>query len=125
MGLIINKYENEVDKAWYDSSNVIYSECVDNKNDYKDLFVTFKSGDTYHYKNVTVQDYLMFRSDVSQGKALNKFITKKVDGKFVYEYEKKEKKDVSKLVEERDQLLEEKKQEKLNEDDERGEAMEW
>lgn len=108
MSIVISKYENNVDKAWYDSSNVIYSECIDNADDYKDLFITFKDSRTYHYKGVTVQDYLLFREDVSQGKALNKYITKKIGGKPVYEFERLENKDLTLLNEEKDKLLLEK-----------------
>lgn len=108
MAVVVNKYENNIDKAWYDSSNIVYSECIDNVDDYKDLFITFKDGRTYHYKNVTVQDYLLFREDASQGKALNKYITKKIDKKPVYEFERLENKDLILLSEERDKLLEEK-----------------
>ena len=74
MSKIYNLYENEVDKTWYDSSNVIYSECDDVTDGLKVVRVTFKNGRTYKYTDVNVNDYLMFRESVSQGKALNKFI---------------------------------------------------
>lgn len=109
MSLIINKYENNIDKCWYDSSTIIYSECVDNKDSYKDLKVTFKDGRTYLYKGLIVQDYLLFRSDISQGKALNKYIAfkNKVTGKNKYEFEKSDSIDVNQLNEEKVLLIEE------------------
>ena len=74
MSKIYNLYENEVDKTWYDSSNVIYSECDDVQDGLKVLRVTFKNGRTYKYSDVNVNDYLLFRESLSQGKALNKYI---------------------------------------------------
>lgn len=74
MGKIYNLYENDVDKTWYNSSNVIYSECDDISDGLKVLRVTFKNGRTYKYSDVNVNDYLLFRESVSQGKALNKYI---------------------------------------------------
>ena len=74
MSKIYNLYENEVDKTWYDSSNVLYSECDDVTDGFKVLRITFKNGRTYKYSNVNVNDYLLFRESISQGKALNKYI---------------------------------------------------
>ena len=74
--------EARIDRAWYDSSNVLYSECEDKENDYKLLKVVFKNGGTYLYKKVDVNDYLMFMAgglDGSNGKALNKFIKAKCE----------------------------------------------
>lgn len=100
MGKIIAIYSNNVDKAWYESSNVVYSECIDKKNELKEVNVVFKNGTEYTYFDVAVQDYLMFREDASQGKALNKFIKK-------YEYAKhEEKRDLALLNEELENLLE-------------------
>ena len=67
-------YCNDVDKVWYDSSNVLYSECDDITDGLKVLRVTFKNGRTYQYYDVNVHDYLLFRENASQGVALNKFI---------------------------------------------------
>lgn len=50
---------------------------IDNKDSYKDVYVTFKDGRTYHYKNVTIQDYLLFKGCESQGKALYKYLAQK------------------------------------------------
>ena len=85
MSRIFGFYTNDLDKSWYDSSNVKYSECDDHDSAMKTLRVVFKNGTQYEYKNINVQDYLFFRDAVSQGKALNKYI--KANG---YEYEKLE-----------------------------------
>ena len=49
MSKILNYYNNKthIDKVWYDSSNVLYSECDDIENDYKNVRVTFNNGSTY------------------------------------------------------------------------------
>lgn len=81
MSAILNIYKDNVDYTWYDSSNVLYSECYDKDNDLKDLKIVFKGGRSYLYEKIDVNDYLMFRSDLSQGKALNKYIiVKDVNG---------------------------------------------
>lgn len=81
MSAILNIYKDNVDYTWYDSSNVLYSECYDKNNDLKDLKIVFKGGRSYLYEKIDVNDYLMFRSDLSQGKALNKYIiVKDVNG---------------------------------------------
>ena len=80
-----NIYCNGVDKTWYNSSNVIYSECIDHDNKPKTLKVVFSNGTQYEYKNVDVRDYLLLRESDSQGKALNRLIKEKN-----YEYEKLE-----------------------------------
>lgn len=74
MSKIFNVYSHDVDRTWYSSSNVIYSECIDNTNALKTLKVTFKSGKEYQYDDVNVMDYLEFRNSESQGKGLNKYI---------------------------------------------------
>lgn len=92
MSIRTNLYENKIDYCWYDSSNILYSECVDNKDDFKTLYIIFKNGIKYVYKNVNVNDYLMFRTDLSQGVALNKYLKK-------YDYEKLETINLSELKE--------------------------
>jgi hypothetical protein len=92
MSIRTNLYENEIDYCWYDSSNLLYSECVDNKNDFKTLYIVFKNGVKYVYKDVNVNDYLMFRTDLSQGIALNKYLKK-------YKYEKLEMVNITELKE--------------------------
>lgn len=81
MILLRDYNENErIDRVWYDSSNVVYSECEDNKDDYKTLRVVFKTGDMYEYKDVDVKDYVMFIAGGtagSNGKAFYSFIRSK------------------------------------------------
>jgi hypothetical protein len=95
--------DKRLDRAWYSSSNIVYSECDDNLNALKTLRVTFKNGATYEYKDVDVNDYLMFMNgglDGSNGKALNKFIKPK------YEFEKLENLNVEELMKECEKLRE-------------------
>lgn len=80
MSVILEQYKDRVDRVWYDSSNVVYSECYDYENSLKDLKIVFKEGRTYLYKEVDVNDYVLFKRDLSQGKALNKYIVKKYKG---------------------------------------------
>ena len=74
--VIFNKYVNNRDYCWYDSSNVIYSECYDNEGPAKNVKVVFKNGGTYLYKNVSNDDYISFRQAESNGKALNEHLKK-------------------------------------------------
>ena len=67
-----------IDKSWYQSSNVLYSECIDVEDELKTLKVVFKNGTQYQYEDVDVNDYLLFRDAESQGQALNKIIKKKL-----------------------------------------------
>ena len=102
--------EKRLDRVWYDSTNVFYSECEDIVDDYKILRVVFNNGATYEYKNVDVNDYVMFVRgglDGSNGRALNKYIKPRC------ECEKIENMDKEKLTEELNRLLEEKRQKKL------------
>ena len=78
--------KTRTDKVWYESSNVVFSKFVENEFDNNgQLYVTFKNGATYHYKDVDMPtDYLLFKSggiDNSQGKTLNK----QIKGKYPYE----------------------------------------
>ena len=103
MSRIFGFYANDVDKNWYQSSTIRYSECDDHDNDLKTLRVVFNNGSQYEYKKVSVQDYLMFRNnDASQGKALNQYI--KAKG---YEYEKLEDANMEALEDELNFRLEE------------------
>lgn len=97
MSRILNFYTkdkdgNDVDRTWYDSSTIKYSECLDADNALKTLKVVFNNATQYEYKNIKVQDYLMFRDSASAGKGLNQFI--KANG---YEYEKLENADLATL----------------------------
>ena len=97
MAKIFNYYADNVDKTWYDSSNIKYSECIDHDNELKTLKVVFNNGSQYQYNGVNVNKYLLFREDLSQGKALNKYI--KGEG---YEYTKLENADMENLEKELD-----------------------
>lgn len=85
----------DTEKTWYASSNIKYSECVDNDNALKTLRVVFNNGTQYQYEKVNVFKYLMFRDADSQGKALNQYI--KPEG---YEYKKIEDSDLDGLEKE-------------------------
>lgn len=74
MSKIFNYYCNDKDKTWYTSSNIKYSECDDKEGELKVLRVVFNNGAQYEYTGVDVNQYLLFREDSSQGKALNKYI---------------------------------------------------
>lgn len=81
MSVKLSEYVDNVDYCWFDSSNVFYSELHDHVNELKTLYVTFKNkGITYKYEDVDVADYVLFKHDVSQGKAIHKLI-KKYNGK--------------------------------------------
>ncbi len=72
------------DMVWYDSSSILYSKYVENKDfNYGDLYVVFKNKTAYRYSDVDLtHDYVMFKhggTDGSQGKALNQFIKGKYD----------------------------------------------
>ena len=58
--MLITSYYNfdtKIEKAWYNSSNVFYSEFVeDSEKNEGDLYVTFNNGATYKYKKV--KDFL-------------------------------------------------------------------
>ena len=110
MSIIITNYKDRIDKCWYDSSNVLCSQCNDNKDGFKDLQVVFKDGRTYLYKDVNVNDYILFKHDISQGKALNKYILKKYKGVRLTDT------DINSLNEEKEKILKENSQEK-NKDD--------
>lgn len=72
MSIIYNKYINKVDHVWYQSSNIVYSQCYDNPGSQKALKIVFKGGRTYLYKDVVDTDYVMFKMAESNGK---QFIT--------------------------------------------------
>jgi hypothetical protein len=112
--LICRDYSEEklLDRAWYQSSNIVYSECDDKEDDLKTLRVVFKNGAQYQYENISVQDYLLFMYggiDGSNGKALNKFIKEKK-----YEYKRIDDADISLLNEEMNNVLEQQKKEAIS-----------
>ncbi len=74
--IIYNKYINNEDYTWYDSSNVIFSKCYDNNNDTKTLKIVFKNGRTYLYKEVKTIDYINFKTATSNGNGFNQSIKK-------------------------------------------------
>ena len=90
-----NVYCNNVDKTWYKSSNIVYTECIDNDNEPKTLKVVFSNGTQYQYNNVNVNDYLLLRESQSQGKSLNRLIKEKK-----YDYVKLENADLNFIEEE-------------------------
>ena len=95
MSKIFNVYSNDIDRTWYQSSNIKFSECIDHDNQLKTLKVVFNNGTQYRYDNVDVRDYLLFRDAESQGKALNQHIKPKG-----YAYEKLEDVDLGTLEDE-------------------------
>lgn len=107
MSVIFNKLVENIDYCWYDSSNIIYSECNDKKDELKDVKVVFKGGRTYLYKKVNVQDYLKFRNDISQGKALRQYLDVKTEnGNKKYEFIRVEDTDIDELEERKRKLME-------------------
>ena len=90
-----NKDGVDTEFCWYDSSNVIYTECIDYENKPKTLKVVFSNGTQYQYEDVSVSDYILFKNDSSQGKALNRLIKEKK-----YEYKKIEDADLEAINEE-------------------------
>ena len=70
-------------KVWYDSSMVYYTEMVESETENSgNLFVVFKNGQKYVYKDVRFEDYIVFingGTDASIGKTLNKVIKNKYD----------------------------------------------
>lgn len=111
--LLFSHYDEntKVDKCWYQSSNICYSEFVEYPDaNAGDLFVTFNNGATYKYINVNLtHDYIMFKHgslDGSHGKALNAHIKPK------YQFEKTENKNVEELIKTKE-IIQTEQQEKL------------
>lgn len=72
-----NRYVNQEDHVWYDSSNIVYSKCYDTQSsNLKTIKIVFKGGRTYVYKQVDTNDYLLFKMATSNGEAFNKYIKK-------------------------------------------------
>lgn len=109
--------EEKMDRIWYESSMIVYSECYDTPDSpLKDLVVTFKNGATYKYIDVNVNDYVMFVHgglDNSNGKALNKYIKPKC------ECIRLEDKNINELMddmEQRKEIFKKKENEEINKD---------
>ena len=77
MPITFNRKINNIEHNWYDSSNIVYTACYDNAETTKSLKIVFKGGRTYLYREVDVNDYLLFTRDLeSVGSAFNKYIKK-------------------------------------------------
>lgn len=79
--MILKKVYNEttrVQKVWYESSMLSYSEMREDDNENKGtLTVVFNNGSVYRYKDVTFEDYVLLLSgglDGSEGKTFHKVI---------------------------------------------------
>lgn len=46
MSKLLNVYSDNIDRTWYKSSNILYSECIDNDNKPKTLKVVFSMVDS-------------------------------------------------------------------------------
>ncbi len=115
--IILRDYNSEaaLDRVWYDSSNVFYSECEDGNTAKKTLRVVFKNGATYQYRDVDVNDYIMFIAggvDGSNGKALNEFVKKKK-----CPYERIDNMNKEKLIEEMNSIKERRAKEKAEKEE--------
>lgn len=100
--MLICKFYNKekgIEKCWYQSSNILYSECNDKEFTLK---IVFKQGRTYLYHDIDINEYLLFRTGVgkelSQGLAFGKFIKK-------LKNERIDDSDLSKIEEEKNVLL--------------------
>lgn len=78
---IYNKYQNSIDYCWYDSSNIFYSEYL-NDGETNTMLIVFKNGKGYIYENVSPEDYMSFKLADSTGSVFNKSIIKKYVGVF-------------------------------------------
>lgn len=102
--IVYNKYLDNQDYTWYDSSNVIFSKCYDNPDSsLKTLKIVFKNGRTYIYKDVDINDYLTFKTAQSNGQSVNTSIVKKYKGVRISDT------DVDKLTKLKDDFIESEK----------------
>jgi len=102
--IVYNKYLDNQDYTWYDSSNVIFSKCYDNPDSSsKTLKIVFKNGRTYIYKDVDINDYLTFKTAQSNGQSVNTSIIKKYKGVRISDT------DVDKLTKLKDDFIESEK----------------
>ena len=72
-----------VQRAWHDSSMIAYSEMYEHSDENKgDLYITFNNGQSYLYRNVALEDYVVFiggGTDMSDGKTFFKVIKPKYE----------------------------------------------
>lgn len=87
--------EDKLDRAWFESSNIVYAECDESDNEFKTVRVVFKNGSQYQYSNVHVTDWITFKRAESQGKCLNERFKKTG-----IEYKKLDNINVEKLMDE-------------------------
>lgn len=74
-----NFYNNdtELDRAWFDSSTVVYAECDDSSDSaLKTVRVVFGNNTEYQYEDVDINDWLRFKRHDSQGKAISEILRK-------------------------------------------------
>lgn len=109
MSVIYNKYSNSIDYIWYDSSNILYSECYDIDSENKNLKVIFKGGRTYLYKDVNIKDYLMVKMSESNGKMFNECIVKKYKGIRLSDTDLKQLEELKNRFTEEDKIINEEK----------------
>lgn len=73
--MTIFKYYNkkkELERAWFDSSNLLYGECDDSSDgENKTVRLVFNNGAKYEYSAVHVLDWLKLRNAESNGKEFN------------------------------------------------------
>ena len=113
--MVIKKVYNEEkkeQKAWYDSSMFCFTRAVEHPNaNLVDLYVTFKNGWTYKYKDVKLEDYVLLLSGFEQsshGKTLNKVI------KPNYEFERVDNVDTNDIWQEYNELVKKEKEEETD-----------
>ena len=99
-------------KVWYDSTMFCFTKAVEHENENKvELFVTFKNGWTYNYKDVKMEDYVLLLSGFEQsshGKTLNKVI------KPNYEFERVKDENVDAIWEECNKLMEKEREKTID-----------
>lgn len=88
--------DNVKDKAWFNSSNVIYGECDESDTQEKTVRLVFKNGTVYQYEKVNVYDWTLFKNSDSQGKALREIF---IENEYPYS-RLKDKMDINALNEE-------------------------
>lgn len=73
--MTIFKYYNnqkELERAWFDSSNLLYGECDDSSDgEDKTVRLVFNNGAKYEYTGVHVLDWVKLRNAKSNGKEFN------------------------------------------------------